>query len=117
MEETWYDARGTATAFVSQDRRTVYLWNGKVVAYLTDDRLYSWQRGRNLGWFVDGVVYDGRGRRVGYLESTCPVSVIAEPAKRAKTKPGARGPKAGAQARPTLSAAKSDLAFGAFLQS
>ncbi|WP_416366304.1 4-fold beta flower protein [Nocardioides sp.] len=117
MEQTWYDARGTATAYVSQDGKTIHLWNGRVVAYLTDDRLYSWQRGRNLGWFVDGVVYDGRGKRVGFSESACPVPVIAVPVKKAKTKPGPRGPKAGAQTRPALSTATSDLAFGAFLQS
>lgn len=118
MAETpWYDARGTATAFVAEDDVTICLWNGRAVAYLVDDKIYSWSRGRHLGWFVDGIAYDGRGRGVGYVEAHCPVAVAASTAAGPKSAKSARSARSAAQARPALSTLKSTLALGAFLQS
>lgn len=115
-ETTWYDARGTATAYIAEDGTTVYTWKGKAVAYLVDDKVYSW-RGRHLGWYVDGIVYDGRAKRVGFTEATSPVPVSEEPVKPAQAKKSTRAGRTAARPRPPLTIGKSEYALSAFLAS
>lgn len=37
MEQTLYDSRGRAVAYVADDGETIYTWKGQAVAYLVDE--------------------------------------------------------------------------------
>ena len=61
MDGTLYDAKGKAIAYIEHENETViYLWSGHVVANLMGDLVYGWN-GYQLGWFVEGVLYDLHG--------------------------------------------------------
>jgi hypothetical protein len=65
-EISLFDGRGKATAYVAVDEEfTIYLWNGKPVAYLDSDSAGEYAvygfNGKHLGWFVNGVIWDHAG--------------------------------------------------------
>jgi hypothetical protein len=66
-EVTLFDGSGKATAYIAlDDEMTVYLWSGKPVAYLDRDSAGGYHvygfNGKHLGWFVDGVIWDYKGK-------------------------------------------------------
>lgn len=84
METTLYDAAGRPVAYVAEDGEgTVYLWSGEPVAYIEQSIVRGWN-GQHLGFFVDGVLYDTPGRRIGAVLDRCPCPTRAEPVKFAK---------------------------------
>ena len=76
MEKTLYDNKGEPVAYVALDyHQAIYLWDGTAVAYLfEEDHVYG-INGRHLGWFIDDIVYDQEGVRIGFTSSTCPAAV------------------------------------------
>jgi len=115
MEITLYNVSGSPEAYIADNGEDIYLWSGKVVAYVNNERIFGWN-GRHLGWFIDGVVYDLSGRRVGFAKGKCPVAVYAEPAKFAKFAKPARCAKCASYARSALSTAYSDIELVKFLE-
>jgi len=116
METTLYDKGGHAVAYIANDGdSTIYLWNGRAVAYIYDnEKVYSW-RGHHLGWFIDGIIYDKRGLRTGFLAETCPSALLAALAKMAKLAKNMKMARLAAYARPALSRGYSEEPLQAFL--
>lgn len=68
----------------------VFLWDGSATAYLYEESHVYGVNGRHLGWFIDDILYDQEGARVGFTSSTCPAPI------------GKRGPKGKRSAVPEL---------------
>lgn len=65
-EISLFNGQGDAAAYIAPDEEfTIYLWDGKPVAYLSKDgsdvAVYGFN-GKHLGWFEDGIVRDHDGR-------------------------------------------------------
>jgi len=85
MERTLYNSDGYAVAYITDDYHgTVYMWDGSPVAYLYDDQHVYGLNGRHLGWFIDEILFDNNGKRIGFTGNSCPVPVFKEPVKTEK---------------------------------
>ena len=85
MERTLFDKSGRPIAYIASDYHSlIYLWEGAAVAYVFQNEHVYGLSGRHLGWFVEDILYDDAGKRVGFTSLTCPVSVAAEPSKAKK---------------------------------
>jgi hypothetical protein len=74
MEETLFDSQGNPIAYVDfKDGGTIYLWNGKPVAYLHTNKTIYGFNGKHLGWYENGIVWNPSGERNGYNKSALPV--------------------------------------------
>ena len=82
MDRSLFDKKGFAAAYLADDYlNTIYLWDGSPVAYLYEDvHIYGFN-GRPLGWFMDDILYNNRGERIGFTSNTCPVAIAKEPVK------------------------------------
>jgi hypothetical protein len=82
MEISLFNKNGDAVAYMADDYdRTIYLWEGQQVAYLLDDRYVFGTNGKHLGWFIDGVIFNSGGERIGFTAGACPVPPSKEPVK------------------------------------
>ena len=82
MEKSLFNKNGDAVAYLTDDyNRTIYLWDGQQVAYLFNDRHIYGANGKHLGWFIDGVIFNPGGERIGFTANTCPVPPSKEPIK------------------------------------
>lgn len=82
MNKTLFDRTGKAVAYIAPDHReTIYLWEGRPVAYLFEEMHIYGINGRHLAWFINGIVYNTYGERVGFTFETCPVPPGDESAK------------------------------------
>jgi hypothetical protein len=72
-----YDSTGEAVAYVNQDRGTTILFraSGEPFAYVSDEAIYRFD-GKHLGWYENGIFYDGRGYMVAFPESHAPNTVV-----------------------------------------
>jgi len=91
MEKTLYNKKGEPVAYIAMDyHEAIFLWDGQAVAYLyEEDHVYG-INGRHLGWFIDDILYDQEGARIGFTSSTCSTPV------------GKRGPKGKRSVLPEL---------------
>jgi hypothetical protein len=77
----FYDSRGRAAAYVDGDESlTIYLWDGKPVAYLDEDNIYGFN-GKHLGWLKGNAIYDHEGYIVAALPEAFSTPVSDPPAK------------------------------------
>ena len=84
MEKALFNSEGEPIAYISDDlNRTIYLWDGHPVAYLYGYHVYGFN-GRHLGWFINDIVYDSDGARIGFTSATCPIAAYKEPPKEKK---------------------------------
>jgi hypothetical protein len=76
MEKTLYNKKGEPVAYIAMDyHEAIFLWDGQAVAYLhEEDHVYG-INGRHLGWFINDILYDQEGVRIGFTSSTCPTPV------------------------------------------
>ena len=84
MEVTLFDKYGVPKAYIDEETNVIYLWNGKTIAYIENEKVYGWKEGVHLGWFIDGILYDLKGVRVGFTNDKCPVTPHSEPLKPTK---------------------------------
>ena len=85
MERTIFNKDGDAIAYFSDDYHScIYLWDGSPVAYLSEDLHIYGINGRHLGWFIDEIIYDSNGQRIGFTSSSSPVPTAKEPVKSKK---------------------------------
>jgi hypothetical protein len=71
-----FDRHGNAVAYIDENQHNaIFLWGGSHVGVLVEDQHIFGTNGKHLGWFVNGVVYDETGHRIGFTESTCPIPV------------------------------------------
>ena len=116
MEKTLYNAEGEAVAYISDGlTKAIYLWDGHPVAYLCNYHVYGFN-GRHLGWFMDGIVYDADGKRIGFTSTSCPVPVRKETGKAKKYPLDKPGPRYEAPPLPELSFDYSADDFEEFLK-
>ncbi|MFN9112753.1 MAG: 4-fold beta flower protein [Bacteroidota bacterium] len=50
----------------SDNEDAVDLTDGHAVCYEYDNKIYGW-RGKHIGWFIDGIIYDNSVCMVGCL--------------------------------------------------
>lgn len=104
MEIGLFDKRGEPVAYISDDyNHTIYLWDGIPVAYLYQSEYVYGNNGRHLGRFIDNILYDEQGFRVGFGAKACPVPIGREPVKPKKVPPYENRPRWKAPPLPKLS--------------
>ncbi len=69
-EISLYDKDGNASAYIAtNDDWTIYLWDGKPVAYIVNDgqtlHIYGFN-GKHLGWYINGIIRAHDGNAVGF---------------------------------------------------
>ncbi|MBM4348674.1 MAG: hypothetical protein FJ106_02125 [Deltaproteobacteria bacterium] len=80
-EITLYDSEGDAAAYIDTDHDlTIYLWEGKHVAYLADDSVWGFN-GKHLGWFESGIIGYHKGYAVGCVKGAVSMNYNLEPLK------------------------------------
>ena len=82
MERTLFNRNGEPVAYICDDyHETIYLWDGSPVAYLFNEEHIFGINGRHLGRFINDIIYNDNGERVGFTSNNCPVPVAKEPIK------------------------------------
>ena len=80
--KTLFNKRGDPVAYISDDyNETIYLTDGSPVAYLYNQGYVYGLNGHHLGWWIEGILYNHDGERIGFTSSTCPVPIGREPTK------------------------------------
>lgn len=117
MEITIYDKKGKPCAYIAtDDTNTIYLFNGKPVAYIDDENIYGFN-GKHLGWFIrKRVMYDREGLRIGFTSISCPSHTPIEPEKSAKKVKPVKSAKAAIPEQPDFHLSKSEDNLLDFLQ-
>jgi hypothetical protein len=116
MEETLYSVNGEPVAYISDGwTKAVYLWDGHPVAYLYGYHVYGFN-GLHLGWFIDAIMYDPDGKRIGFTSTSCPVPVYKETGKAKKYPADKAGPRCEPPPLPDLSFGYSSEDFEEFLR-
>tara|TARA_R110001583_G_C5602643_1_gene404631 strand:+ start:62 stop:496 length:435 start_codon:yes stop_codon:yes gene_type:complete len=85
QEVTLFDSNGDARAYIDYDEdATIYLWNGKSVAFLendgTDMCVFGFN-GKFLGWYEEGIIRDKNGNAVGARKGAINMVTTIEPIK------------------------------------
>ncbi len=101
METTLFNRNGKPVAYLAEDAETIYMWDGRAVGYLFEDKVYGWN-GKQLGWFVNGTFFDIYGLRTGFIKSKSPIPTDIEPGKSAKQVKSARSVRQGVIAKPVM---------------
>lgn len=82
METSLFNKIGEPVAYIGDDfHHTIYLWDGTQVAYLFEAEHVYGTNGRHLGRFIERIMYDEQGLRIGFTSSSCPVPPGKEPIK------------------------------------
>lgn len=116
METVLCDLKGQAVAYiVTEDDNTIYLWSGHAVAYLNERRIYGW-KGKHLGWFIDGIVYDCLGHQVGFTKEKSPIAIDTTVAKSPRLAQTLKFPPYPPVPKPILTTIKADLTLLRFLK-
>jgi hypothetical protein len=114
METTLYDKNGCPTAYLAEDKETIYLWDGKAAAYVVDEKIYGFN-GRHIGWYKNGVLYDCNGAKIGFRGDKCPSARNTSPIKCIKQVKHVKSERRVSRIRPVFKVGSSDEAFGGFL--
>jgi hypothetical protein len=101
MEISLFNKGGKAVAYIADDGETIYLWDGRPVAFISGDKVYDWN-GRQLGWFTNGTIFDIYGLRSGFIRSKSPIATEMEPLKPQKHLKPVRGKKQAQAIKPIL---------------
>jgi len=117
MDQTLFDQTGRPVAYLHYDYHgSIFLWNGRAVAYLYENEHVYGINGKHLGWFVDDVLYTNEGTRIGFTIATCPVLVGREPAKAERRPVDQIRPRWKAPPTPKLDFRFADQDFEVFLK-
>lgn len=115
METNLYDSNGNAVAYIVDDaEHSIYTWDGHAVCYLVNDLVYGWN-GLHLGWFIDGVIYDQYGYRVGFDQTKCPSHLKWAPLKSLKYLKTLKSLRSLPYIRPWLTRNMSNMSLSDFL--
>ncbi|MDM1384583.1 hypothetical protein HX024_18140 [Myroides marinus] len=116
MEETLFNVDGTPQAYiVHNDDKTIYLWNGTPVAYLSDNSTIYGFNGKHLGWYEDGIVRNLNGKKNGFNKKSLPVYAKYEPYKSYKKYKPYKSYKQYSKYKPYYKISKSDISLEIFL--
>lgn len=114
MEISLYGTDGKPTMYIADDGETIYNWDGYAVCYLVDDQIYGW-RGKHLGWFSNGIVYNMDGYRVGYTREASPRILYTEWTKWTKKTTRTKSTRYSARTQPTLKTSESRIDLAEYL--
>ena len=115
MEKTLFNRKGAPVAYITGDTdQFIYSFSGNPHCYILQDTIFT-IRGKHIGWFEDEIVYDIKGRRVGYTQTTCPSITFAEPAKQEKTEMGFCTERYIQNTKPEFCRSQSNLSLTEFL--
>ncbi len=82
MEKTLFNMNGDAIAYITDSyHNAIYLFDGMPVAYLYEEQHIYGINGRHLGRFINEILYNDSGERIGFTSMTCPVATGKEPVK------------------------------------
>jgi hypothetical protein len=117
VQTSLFNKIGEPVAYISDDfNHTIYLWDGTQVAYLFQaDHVYG-TNGKHLGRFIENVLYDERGLRIGFTSNSCPVPIGKEPIKPKKQSAHEIRPRWNAPPLPKLSYHDSEQDLEEFLK-
>jgi hypothetical protein len=116
MERALFNSQGKPVAYIAEGaRKIIFLWDGHPVAYVYGHHVYGFN-GLHLGWFINAVVYDADGKRIGFTASTSPFPAAQEPPKAKKYALSKMEPKQEAPPLPDLGFTSSEEDFEAFLK-
>lgn len=101
METSLFNKNGKPVAYIAADGETIYLWDGRAVAYLIEDKVFGWN-GRQLGWFANGTLFDIYGLRAGFIKSKSPIPTDIEFGKPGKQAKGSKSSRQGTVAKPVM---------------
>jgi len=117
VEKTLFDKNGLPTAYITDDySQDIYLWNGHAVAYIFENEHVYGVNGIHLGWFVQEIIFNNDGERVGFTSNTCPVNIAKEPNKTKKSPKAEIRPRWKAPAFPHLTFKIANQDLGDFLK-
>jgi len=116
MEISLYDTDGRATMYIADDGETVYSWDGYAKCYIVDEAIYGW-RGKHLGWFSHGFVYDLAGCRIGYTKEASPRILYTEWTKWTKKTQWTKSQRRAPHSKPSFKTAESHLSLAEYLSS
>jgi hypothetical protein len=85
----FFDQAGREAIFC-HDGHSLYLWSGKAVAFIHDDKVYAYD-GRFIGWADRGWISDEQGACLLFERDA--IGGPQKPSRQTKTTPGPRGPK------------------------
>lgn len=115
METSLFNKNGKPVAYIAEDGQTIYLWDGRAVAYLDEDRIFGWN-GKQLGWFANGTIFDIYGLRSGFTKNKSPIATELEPVKPLKQLKSVKIGKQHQVVRPALCYGYSDKALEQLLE-
>ncbi|PYS07243.1 MAG: hypothetical protein DMG12_01195 [Acidobacteria bacterium] len=117
-EITLFDRKGEPGAYIAGDL-TVYLWDGKPVAYLYESdgavHLYNFE-GDHLGWFEEGILWDHSGAAVGFRAGAVNIVTYIESTKSVKGLTPIKGARSVAPIKPLLHDSWSSVPLSFFLR-
>ena len=116
MEESLFDIFGNPIAYISYfDDNTIYMWDGRPVAYLEPDKTIYGYNGRHLGWFENGFIRNLHGEITGFNKLAADVYTRFEPYKSYKRYRPYRRYKEFAHYKPFFGYTKSKESLAQFL--
>ena len=116
METNIYDTHNRPRIYLADDGdQSFYTWDGHAVACLAGEHVFGW-KGRHIGWFVEGILYDDKGFRIGFTSATCPADTYTEPAKYTKFSKLERFRQQTPHRRPALSLTNSNQDIDDFIR-
>ena len=81
-EITLFGRHGEPKAYIAtNDENTIYAYDGRPLAYVDENSNVYGFNGQHLGWFEGDIVWDHRGRRIGFTSKACPAFTRFEPFK------------------------------------
>jgi hypothetical protein len=101
LETALFNKSGKPVAYIGEESDTIYLWDGRPVAFLFQGKVYGWN-GLHLGWFANGTLFDIYGFRCGFIRSKAPIPTQMEPMKPARGAKPAKSARQTPVAKPTL---------------
>jgi hypothetical protein len=101
MEITLFNKNGKPVAYIADDGESIYLWDGRPMAYVSEDKVFDWT-GRQLGWFNNGTIFDIYGLRSGFIKSKSPIATEMEPLKPQKHLKPSKGERHSQVLKPVL---------------
>ena len=85
-----------------------------VFTSFVSNKIIGW-KGRHIGWFINGYIYDTNGKMVGYIRSTCPSIPKIEKIKSVKKIKKIKGLRKVSYIKPLLSISTSSIPLLDFL--
>ncbi|PWV45355.1 4-fold beta flower protein [Chitinophaga sp. S165] len=111
-----FNKDGKATAYIDtkDEDRTIYLYSGEPVAFLSEADVYGFN-GKHLGWYEKGIIRDHKGDKIGATKKASTGYTQYEPYKSYKQRKPYIGHKSYPPYKPYFYSSWTDSSFETFL--